>query len=172
MTTAKRTDLVVTRTGLRFLGRRMPCVVGRGGVVFDKREGDGGTPVGAHRLIGMLYRPDRITQPADWALPIRPGDLWCDDQRHEDYNLMVRTPFAASHERLRRADRLYDLVVLTDWNWPHAERGRGSAIFIHAWRGPGRPTEGCVALSAPHLRQIVARIGYGSRLIVPPGLSR
>jgi L,D-peptidoglycan transpeptidase YkuD (ErfK/YbiS/YcfS/YnhG family) len=65
----------------------------------------------------------------------------------EDYNLMVRAPYPFSAERLFRGDRLYDLVLLTDWNWPRAERGRGSAIFLHRWRGPGRPTEGCVALA-------------------------
>ncbi|MGR3511399.1 MAG: L,D-transpeptidase family protein [Paracoccaceae bacterium] len=159
-------DMVVTRSGLRFLGRRFPCVVGRGGCVTVKREGDGGTPIGTHRLVGMLYRPERMSRPADWALPVRPGDLWCDDPRHKDYNLMVRAPFAASHERLRRTDRLYDLVILTDWNWPHAERGAGSAIFIHRWRRPGVPTEGCVGLRPDHLRWIAPRIRYETRLIV------
>lgn len=79
---------------------------------------------------------------------------------------MVRAPFAASHERLRRTDRLYDLVILTDWNWPHAERGAGSAIFIHRWRRPGVPTEGCVGLRPDHLRWIAPRIRYETRLIV------
>ncbi|MEM7751972.1 MAG: L,D-transpeptidase family protein [Pseudomonadota bacterium] len=159
-------DLVVTPQAVRFLGRRFPCVVGRGGIVRDKREGDGGTPVGQHRLVGMLYRPDRMARPVDWALPVRPGDLWCDDPDHEDYNLMVRAPFAASHEKLRRADPLYDLVILTGWNWPYAEQGRGSAIFIHRWRRPGVPTEGCVGLRPDHLRWIAPRIRYETRLIV------
>ncbi len=163
---AKTDDLVVTPMGVRFRGRRFPCTVGRGGIRADKREGDGATPAGVHRIVGMLYRPDRIARPASWALPIRPGDLWCDDPRHEDYNLMVRAPFAASAERLARADPLYDLVILTGWNWPYAERGRGSAIFLHRWRRPGYPTEGCVAFDPAHLRWIAARIGFGTRLIV------
>lgn len=164
----KKADLVVTPMGLHFLGRRFPCVLGRGGVVRDKREGDGGTPAGVHRLVGMLYRPDRLARPADWAVAIRPGDLWCDDPGDEEYNLMVRAPFAASHERLRRADRLYDLVILTDWNWPQAVGGRGSAIFIHRWRRPGVPTEGCVGLRPDHLAWIAPRIRYETRLIVQP----
>jgi L,D-peptidoglycan transpeptidase YkuD (ErfK/YbiS/YcfS/YnhG family) len=110
--------------------------------------------------------------PCDWAVPIGPSDLWSDDPGHEDYNLMVRAPHPFSHEQLRRADRLYDLVILTDWNWPRAVRGRGSAIFVHRWRRPGRPTEGCVALAPEDLRRIVARIGYGTRLIVPETLAR
>ncbi|MEO0916840.1 MAG: L,D-transpeptidase family protein [Pseudomonadota bacterium] len=152
--------------GLRFMGRTFPCTIGRGGLVADKHEGDGGTPLGVHSLIGLLYRPDRMEKPADWALPIRPGDLWCDDPEHEDYNLMVRVPFGASHEKLKRSDPLYDLIILTDWNWPQARRGKGSAIFIHRWRRHGYPTEGCVALRADHLRWIAARIRYETRLII------
>lgn len=159
-------DLVVTPGGLRFMGRRFACTLGRGGVTGDKREGDGCTPRGVHGLIGMLYRPDRVARPARWALPIGPADLWSDDPRDEDYNLMVRAPYRPSHERLRRADPLYDIVILTDWNWPRAERGRGSAIFVHAWRRPGAPTAGCVALPAAALRWIAPRITVRSRLVV------
>ncbi|MDJ1009383.1 MAG: L,D-transpeptidase family protein [Paracoccaceae bacterium] len=163
---ARATDLVVTGRTLRFLGRRFPCTLGRGGVSATKREGDGATPRGRHRLIGMLYRPDRIARPADWALPIRPRDIWSDDPADPDYNLMGTFPRATSHERLFRADRLYDLVILTDWNWPYAVKGRGSAIFIHRWRKPGHPTEGCVALAPGHLSWIAPRIRHSTRLVV------
>ncbi|MFN3937758.1 MAG: L,D-transpeptidase [Gemmobacter sp.] len=162
-------DLVVTPRGLRFMGRVWPCTLGRGGIVAagKKREGDGKTPAGVHRLVGMLYRADRIARPSDWALPIGPGDLWSDDPADADYNLMVRRPHPRGHERLRRADPLYDLVILTDWNWPRAERGRGSAIFVHQWRGPGQPTAGCIALPRRALHWIAPRIRHETRLIVP-----
>lgn len=155
--------------GLRFLGRRFPCSIGRGGILpaAAKREGDGATPAGVHAIVGMLYRPDRMARPADWALPIGPGDLWSDDSRDDDYNQMVRAPYPFSHERLRRADPLYDLVVLTGWNWPEAVPGRGSAIFLHRWRRPGYPTAGCVALAPADLLWIAQRITYQTRLIVP-----
>lgn len=162
----KSTDMVVTPAGLRFAGRRFACTVGRGGVVDAKREGDGGTPRGVHDLVGLLYRPDRMAKPVDWAVPIRPGDLWSDDVRDEDYNLMVRAPYPHSHEVLRRADPMYDMVLITDWNWPRAVRGRGSAIFIHQWRRPGYPTAGCIGLERGDLQWIVRRIRYGSRLVV------
>ena len=135
----------------------------------DKREGDGGTPGGVHDLVGMLYRPDRIARPADWAVPIRPGDLWSDDPSDEDYNLMVRAPYAPSHEVLRRADPMYDLVIVTDWNWPYAERGAASAIFIHQWRRPGYPTAGCIGLSRADLHWIAPCIRIGTKLIVRVG---
>ncbi len=164
----KAADLVVTPMGVRFMGRMFPCTIGRGGIVpaGQKREGDGGTPTGVHRIVGMLYRPDRMTRPTDWALPIGPLDLWSDDPKDPDYNLMVRAPHRFSHEALRRADPLYDLVILTDWNWPYAVPGRGSAIFLHRWRRPGYPTAGCVAFAAADLRWIAKRIQHGTRLIV------
>ena len=117
--------------------------------------------------MGMLYRPDRMAPPAPWALPIGPRDLWCDDEGDPRYNHLVRGPIAASHEKLRRADPLYDLVLLTDWNWPMATPGKGSAIFLHRWRRPGYPTEGCIAFRPDHLVWIAGRIRQGARLLVP-----
>lgn len=169
MSFATSRDIVVTPTGARFLNRRFPCTVGRGGIVHPalKREGDGATPAGIHALVGLLYRPDRMARPADWALPIGPRDLWSDDPKHEDYNLMVRAPYPHSHERLRRSDPMYDIVLMTGWNWPQAERGKGSAIFVHQWRRPGAPTAGCVAFSRQDLRWIVRHLLPESRLVVP-----
>jgi L,D-peptidoglycan transpeptidase YkuD (ErfK/YbiS/YcfS/YnhG family) len=164
----KPTDIVVTRWGARFMGRRFPVSIGRGGIVpaRAKREGDGATPAGVHTLTGMLYRADRLTRPADWALPLTPADLWSDDPADPDYNLPVRVPHAYSHERLMRADPLYDLILLTDWNWPQAEPGRGSAIFVHTWRRPRHPTAGCVAFARADLLWIAPRIRHQTRLIV------
>lgn len=163
---ARRGDMVLRPSGLRFAGRHWPCTVGRGGITGNKREGDGATPRGVHRIVGMLYRPDRMARPTDWAVPLRRGDLWSDDVTDPDYNLMVNASHPYRHERLWRADRLYDLILLTDWNWPYAEKGRGSAIFLHRWRRPGHPTEGCVAFAPEHLIRIARRITYETRLVV------
>ncbi|MBY6141623.1 L,D-transpeptidase family protein [Leisingera daeponensis] len=160
-------DLVLTPAGVRFMGRLLPCSIGKGGLSSSKREGDGATPVGIHRIAGMLYRPDRLPRPAPWAEPIGPGDLWSDDESHHRYNQHVRAPYPFSHEKLRRADPLYDLVLITDWNWPVAAPGKGSAIFLHQWRRPGYPTEGCIAFSRADLHWIAARVQPGTRVIVP-----
>ena len=165
-TITRHIDLVVMPTHLRFLGRRFPRTIGRGGLTKRKSEGDGATPRGSHNIVGMLFRPDRIEKPAPWAVPVLHGDLWSDDVRDADYNMMVRTPHHFSHENLRRADPMYDLVILTNWNWPYAVKGRGSAIFIHQWRGKGRPTAGCIGLRRDHLAWIAPRIRIDSRLVI------
>lgn len=161
-------DLVLTPTGLRFLGRTLPCSIGKGGLTAQKREGDGATPTGTHTITGLFYRPDRLPRPAPWAQPIGPRDLWSDAPDDPAYNTHVTAPYAASHEGLRRADPLYDLILTTDWNWPTATPHKGSAIFLHQWRRPGYPTEGCLAFARPHIRWIAQNAPPGTRLIIQP----
>ncbi|XDB00188.1 L,D-transpeptidase family protein [Sulfitobacter sp. LCG007] len=158
--------MILTPRGLHFRGSFHPCSIGRWGLSREKREGDGATPCGIHRITGLLYRPDRMARPAPWARPIGLADLWSDDPSDPCYNRHVRAPHGWSHERLRRADPLYDLILLTDWNWPDAISGRGSAIFVHQQRRPGFPTEGCIALRRRDLHRIARNAPPGTRLVV------
>lgn len=160
-------DLVVTRWGARFRGRRFPCAIGRGGVTRDKREGDGATPAGSFALRAVWWRPDRGRPPAFAPLRVAaPGLGWSDDPADPLYNRPAPLGRGFSAERMRRADPLYDLVGDIDWNRDPPEPGRGSAIFLHVWRKPRHPTEGCVALAEPHLRWILARWRPWSRVVV------
>ena len=163
-------DLTLTPLGLRVGNKLLPCVVGKNGISKLKREGDRKTPTGEHQIVGMLYRPDKISQPRKWALPIRPRDIWSDDVKDPNYNMMETSPSLFGHEPLFRSDRLYDLVLITNWNWPYAVKGRGSAIFIHGWRKTAHPTEGCIALSKNNLLKVARFVDFGSRLIVPETL--
>lgn len=159
--------IVLTPMGLRAGSRLIPCSVGRGGITTQKREGDGATPAGRHRILRVLYRPDRLARPNPWAEPILPGDLWCDASGHAAYNQPVRAPFAPSHEAMRRPDPLYDIVLVTDWNYPQAQAGRGSAIFVHQWRRPGFATAGCIAMGRRDLIWLAGRVEPGAVLHVP-----
>lgn len=161
-------DLVVGRWGARFLGRAFACSIGRGGIRADKREGDGASPAGAWRMRAVLYRADRRPPPVTNlpVFPIGPREVWIDDPGHPLYNLPARWLWPdVSHERLRRPDPLYDLVVVTDHNACPPLPGLGSAIFIHAWRRPRFPTAGCAAFAPADLEWIVARLHAESRLI-------
>ena len=116
----------------------------------------------------MLYRPDRLRGQAlpGWAVPIRPGDLWSDDPADPAYNHPVRVPHRFGHEQLRRADPLYDLVLITDWNYPVTTAGMGSAIFLHRWRKTCHPTAGCVAFAPQDLLWIARHLVPGTPLRV------
>jgi L,D-peptidoglycan transpeptidase YkuD (ErfK/YbiS/YcfS/YnhG family) len=144
------------------------CALGRSGVTRRKREGDGASPAAELRPLRLFYRADKAPRPATGLplRPIRPLDGWCDDARHPRYNQPVTLPFPASHERMWREDGLYDLVVDLDWNRGPRVPGRGSAIFMHVARPGLKPTEGCIALPAPALRRILARIGPSTRIIL------
>ena len=159
-------DIVVSAGRARYRGQSLPCVLGRGGISANKAEGDGATPAGMHTIAGLFYRPDRVRAPAPWAVPIGPRDLWSDDPTDPAYNSHVRAPHPYSHECLRRADPLYDIVLTTDWNWPMAVPGKGSAIFLHRWRKPGHPTEGCIALHPADMVWLARRVTIGTRIII------
>lgn len=168
---ARAHDLVVNRWGARFLGRRLPCSLGRGGITRNKREGDGATPAGVWAITGGVWRADRAPRPQT-PLPLSPTgphDLWSDDPGHDGYNKPhrgIRPNFG--HERMRRGDCLYDLVLFSDWNTEPAEPGLGSAIFVHCWKGARRPTAGCIAFSQPDLIWIIGRWREDSRILVQP----
>lgn len=161
-----RDRIVLTPTGLLFRGRRLPCTIGRGGVTSAKREGDGATPRGTCRIIDLLFRPDRLARPAPWARVIGLRDLWSDDPADPAYNSRVRAPHGFSHETLRRADPLYDLVLVTDWNMFPAQPGSGSAIFLHQWRRRGFATEGCIAMARPHIAWLAGCLVPGTALMI------
>ncbi len=161
-------DLIVTRQGAQGFGRWWPCAIGRGGVTTQKTEGDGATPAGNLTITSCLYRADRLSRPSPWARKISLRDLWCDDPDHPLYNQLARAPLSASHERLTRADHLYDIILTTDWNWPIPVAGLGSAIFIHRWRKPRHPTEGCVAFAHTDLVRLASLLAPGNQIEIRP----
>lgn len=166
-----RTDLVIRSRGpARFMGRNFPRVLGRGGIVAQKHEGDGGIPSGDWRIEFAWLRYDRLHKPRT-TLPLRriTGALvWSDDPRDPNYNQPVPAGHRLSHEKLRRGDRLYDLVLVLDINRHPALPGRGSALFIHRWRRPHYPTAGCIGLSPTHLLWLVRHWTRRSRVIIRP----
>ena len=161
-------EAIVQRDGtVRFQGRVFRAALGRGGIRQDKQEGDGATPSGNLPLRRVLYRADRVARP-NCAVPIEPlapDDGWCDDPTHPDYNRMIRLPHPARHEALWRDDGLYDVIGVLGWNDAPAVRDRGSAIFLHVARADFAPTEGCVALALPDLRDLLAAGLTGLRVV-------
>lgn len=157
------------RRGQLLVGRAVfPCALGAGGIVCDKREGDGGSPRGRFRLRGGAYRPDHLAIRPRTLLPLRatrPADGWCDESRDRRYNRPIRLPApGVSAESMWRDDGLYDVVIDLDYNRGPIRPRRGSAIFLHVARPGFRPTEGCVALRLPDLLRLLRRVGPRTRL--------
>jgi L,D-peptidoglycan transpeptidase YkuD (ErfK/YbiS/YcfS/YnhG family) len=145
-----------------------PCALGRSGQHALKREGDGATPMGRWILRHVLYRSDRVQRPRTGLhiKAIRGSDGWCDAPTDRNYNRAVRHPYAASLERLHRADHVYDLIVILSHNQRPRMRGAGSAIFMHIARPGYSPTEGCIALSRKHLQRVLEICRRNTRIII------
>jgi L,D-peptidoglycan transpeptidase YkuD (ErfK/YbiS/YcfS/YnhG family) len=146
----------------------IPVALGRGGIIANKREGDGGTPKGTFRPLRLWWRADRTPRPHTF-LPvraIRSGDAWCEDPTSRHYN----RPRTLSHDnggdRLRRDDHLYDFIIEIDHNTQPRIAGRGSAVFLHLARPDFSPTAGCVSMKKPAMLQLLRQIGPHTKIIV------
>ena len=158
---------VRTRPGRRTQGvllvgpQAVPVVLGRSGIRANKREGDGGTPLGRFRLVRLWWRADRHPRPLT-LLPVRhiTRELaWCEDTSDRRYNRPFRRSANEPGDRLWRDDKLYDFVIEIDHNTRPRIAGRGSAVFIHVARPNRGPTAGCVALDLNALRRLLVRVG-------------
>lgn len=140
----------------------VPCALGRAGCtgLDEKSEGDGKTPLGTYPLRRVFYRPDRLSEPICIlpVVPLSPTLGWCDDVGHAAYNQLVAIPFSASHEKMWRDDRLYDVVLVIGHNDAPIVPGAGSAIFVHVAKPGYPPTEGCVAMDRPALLSFLRQI--------------
>ncbi len=175
MSSSRPRPIVVKRApGRRSLGLLLlphsarRAALGRSGIAALKREGDGATPLGRSPIRQVLYRADRVARPRT-RLPIRAigaNDGWCDDPLSRNYNRLIKLPSKRSAERLKRADHLYDLVLVLGYNDRPRVRGKGSAIFVHLARPGYTPTEGCIALSRRDFSALLALASPGSTISV------
>ena len=141
-----------------------PVALGRGGILANKREGDGATPRGTFRLLRLWWRADREPRPVT-RLPVRriaPDDAWNEDPADRRYNRPVKLAPGGTADRLRRDDQLYDFIIEIDHNARPRVAGRGSAVFIHIARPGLAPTAGCVAMPKPQLRRLLEKLRRGT----------
>jgi L,D-peptidoglycan transpeptidase YkuD (ErfK/YbiS/YcfS/YnhG family) len=145
-----------------------PVALGRGGILANKREGDGGTPRGTFRLKQLWWRADRDPRPIT-GLPVRrigPADAWCEDPDNPRYNQPIRVPPGEGGDRLRREDQLYDLIIEIDHNTRPRVARRGSAVFIHVARPGLAPSAGCITMPKGRLRGLLRKLGPDTRIVI------
>lgn len=160
--------VIVTGNILIFKNKLYRCAIGKGGFSANKKEGDGATPLGEFALRECWYRADRMSAPIT-KLPLKiihETDGWCDDPKSPDYNLHVKLPFSASHEKLWHEDGVYDLIVPLGYNDGPIIPGKGSAIFMHIAKPDYTPTEGCVALAKKDLLEILSCVDPQTRITI------
>jgi L,D-peptidoglycan transpeptidase YkuD (ErfK/YbiS/YcfS/YnhG family) len=156
------------RGWLEIDGQIIPVALGRGGILANKREGDGGTPRGTFHPRRLWWRSDRHPRPRTF-LPVRnigPADGWCEDPADRRYNRPIRLSDGDPGDRLRRDDHLYDFIIEIDHNTRPRMSGRGSAVFLHLARPQFAPTAGCVAMTRTAMLRLLHRLGRRTKIVI------
>jgi zinc D-Ala-D-Ala dipeptidase len=155
------------------IGESFPVVIGRNGFAWGellngeidmakiKQEGDGNSPAGLFPLTASF---GTSTKPNAVELPYTKLDKYTecvDDVKSHFYNRIVNRMQTSifdwkSSEKMLEIGKPYELGVVVSYNSYPVERGRGSCIFLHIWRGPGTGTAGCTAMERRDLEKIVA----------------
>jgi len=125
------------------------CSIGKNGLTTKKIEGDKKTPKGIFNIENLYFRKDRIDKPETLlkCIDIKEKMGWCDDIKSaQNYNKLIKIDKKIKHEKLKRKDHKYDLLIPIKYNFNKIKVGYGSCIFIHLTKDY-KPTAGCIALS-------------------------
>ena len=124
------------------------CSIRKKGVTRRKKEGDYKTPLGTFTIGDLFYRKDRMSKPKTLlkVKEIKKNMGWCDDVNFpKKYNQLIKITNKVKHEKLKRKDHKYDLLIPINYNTKKPIVGLGSCIFIHLTQNY-KPTAGCIAL--------------------------
>ena len=124
------------------------CSIGKKGSTVKKKEGDKKTPKGTYEIENLYFRKDRKDKPSTLlkCVEIRENMGWCNDvSLPKKYNQLFKINELVKHEKLKRKDYKYDLLIPIKYNFRKPIAGQGSCIFIHLTKDY-KPTAGCIAL--------------------------
>ena len=124
------------------------CCIGKKGLTSNKIEGDKKTPKGTFEIGNLYFRKDRKEKPLTLlkCIEIKEDMGWSNDSRFpKKYNKLFKIQKKIKHEKLKRKDYKYDLLIPIKYNFKRPTVGLGSCIFIHLTRDY-KPTAGCVGL--------------------------
>ena len=146
--------IIINKYGLlKYKNLKFRCTLGKAGIGKKKKEGDFITPKGKYKIIKVYYRADRIKKiKTNFRLyQIKKNMGWCDDPLSKNYNKLIKLPSKFGHEKLYRKDKLYDLILVLNYNLEPVIKNKGSAIFIHIANKNYKKTEGCIGLKKKDL---------------------
>ena len=125
------------------------CSIGKNGLIKNKIEGDKRTPKGTFEIEHLYFRKDRLKKPKTSlkTIEIKEKMGWCDDIKVQSkYNRLIKIENNIKHEKLKRNDQKYDLLIPIKYNFNKIKVGLGSCIFIHLTKDY-KATAGCIALA-------------------------
>ena len=141
------------------------CSIGKNGLKKNKLEGDNCTPIGTFTLGPVFFRDDRVDKPVTKlkTFKINKQMGWCDDPNNIHYNKKIKLRKKIKAERFYRKDKIYDIILVINYNTRRIIKNKGSAIFIHVTNNY-RPTKGCIALSLNDLEILLKIIKKNSKI--------
>jgi L,D-peptidoglycan transpeptidase YkuD (ErfK/YbiS/YcfS/YnhG family) len=142
------------------------CCIGKNGSTKNKKEGDKRTPKGTFEIENLYYRKDRLVKPITSlkCIEIKKDMGWCDDiYVPKKYNKRIKSEKKFKHEKLKRKDYKYDLLIPIKYNFKRPISGLGSCIFIHLTKDY-RPTAGCIALKKKDFLIMLKLINKNSKI--------
>ncbi len=144
------------------------CSIGKNGSSKNKKEGDKKTPKGTFEIENLYFRKDRKEKPLTLlkCIEIKENMGWCNDIRFpKKYNKLFKLEKNIKHEKLKRKDHKYDLLIPIKYNFNQPITGLGSCIFIHLTKDY-RLTAGCVALKEKDFLIMLKLIKKNSKIKV------
>ncbi len=145
---------------------KFKCCIGKNGAVSNKKEGDNKTPKGTYKIENLYFRKDRIKKPSTLlkCIEIKKNMGWCNDVNlPKKYNKRIKIDKKSKHEKLKRKDHKYDLLIPIKYNFEKPIVGMGSCIFIHLTKDY-KPTAGCVALKKKDFLILLKLIKKNSKI--------
>jgi L,D-peptidoglycan transpeptidase YkuD (ErfK/YbiS/YcfS/YnhG family) len=161
--------IIINKSGyLKYKDIKFKCALGKSGIGKKRIEGDNITPKGTFKIIKIYYRKDRIKKinSVFKIIEIKKDMGWCDDPESKKYNQLIKLPSKYRHEKLFRNDRIYDLIIVLNYNMSPVIKNKGSAIFIHIAKNNYNKTKGCIALKKKDLIEIVSKIKRDTKIII------
>lgn len=153
---------------LYFDNYKLRCTIGKRGITNNKKEGDLKTPKGNFLFKSIFYRKDKISnlKSALNKKIIKKNMGWCNDPGSKHYNKLIYFPFKESAEKLWLAKRVYDVIVVINYNLKPVIKNKGSAIFLHIAKKNYSPTKGCVAINKKDMLFLITKINNKTKLII------
>jgi|TARA_B110000971_G_C19924478_1_gene460851 L,D-peptidoglycan transpeptidase YkuD (ErfK/YbiS/YcfS/YnhG family) len=147
---------------------KLRCAIGKRGITHNKKEGDQKTPKGTYVFNTIYYRKDKTANLKSFLKKkiIKKNMGWCDDPNSVFYNKLIKFPFNKTAEKMWLNNRIYDVVVIINYNLKPTIRNKGSAIFLHVAKRNYTPTKGCIAVSKKDILFLVSKINKKTKLII------
>lgn len=144
--------------------------IGKNGTTFNKKEGDGKTPLGEFDLgliIGTNLNEEIIKKVDMEYIQINDNMYWVDDPKSKYYNQLVDVTKVNKDwntaEHLIEYSKQYEYAIEIKSN-PHNVPNKGSVILLHC--KCKQYTEGCVSIQRDIMKEIIELVNSNTKIII------